>query len=83
MYAGVGSEYRMFTVSLMLASKFLEDNTFTTKTWSEVSNIPANELALMQREFLIAIDHRLTITNLEYEGWIAQLNTIVLSNSIQ
>ncbi|KAJ2538114.1 hypothetical protein IW137_005774, partial [Coemansia sp. RSA 1287] len=32
---GCGSEYRMFVVALMLASKFLEDNTFTTQTWSE------------------------------------------------
>ncbi|KAJ1921935.1 hypothetical protein H4219_000282 [Mycoemilia scoparia] len=81
LYAGAGSEYRMFTVSLMLASKYLEDNTFTTKTWSEVSEIPAGQLAIMQREFLVVIDHRLSITNTEYENWITQLDLIAFSNS--
>ncbi|KAJ1678363.1 hypothetical protein EV182_004200, partial [Spiromyces aspiralis] len=79
-YAGVGSEYRMFTVALMLASKFLEDNTFTTKTWSEVSDIPACELAIMQREFLLAIDHRLNVSDQDYDLWISQLDALVFSS---
>ncbi|KAJ2144139.1 hypothetical protein IW136_001449 [Coemansia sp. RSA 678] len=82
---GCGSEYRMFVVALMLASKFLEDNTFTTQTWSEVSHLPARELAIMQREFLVALDHRLHVADTEYNAWIARLQTIVVGkgNSIQ
>ncbi|KAJ2594263.1 hypothetical protein H4R99_005875, partial [Coemansia sp. RSA 1722] len=49
LHGGSGSEYRMFVVALMLASKYLEDNTFTTQTWSEVSHLPAKELTIMQR----------------------------------
>ncbi|KAJ2368711.1 hypothetical protein H4S01_001439 [Coemansia sp. RSA 2610] len=75
---GCGSEYRMFVVALMLGSKFLEDNTFTTQTWSEVSHLPARELAIMQREFLLALDHRLHVTDTEYNAWIARLQTIVV-----
>ncbi|KAJ2816312.1 hypothetical protein IWW50_006543 [Coemansia erecta] len=75
---GNGSEYRMFVVALMLASKFLEDNTFTTQTWSEVSHLPARELAIMQRELLVALDHRLHVADTEYNSWIARLQTIVV-----
>ncbi|KAJ2850370.1 hypothetical protein IWW36_001922 [Coemansia brasiliensis] len=76
---GNGSEYRMFVVALMLASKYLEDNTFTTQTWSEVSHLPARELAIMQREFLLALDHRLHVADSEYNAWITRLQKIVSS----
>ncbi|KAJ1933815.1 hypothetical protein EC988_008998, partial [Linderina pennispora] len=76
---GPGSEYRVFVVALMLASKYLEDNTFTTQTWSEVSNLPAKELTIMQREFLVALEHRLHVPETEYNAWITQLQTIVFA----
>ncbi|CAH1759307.1 10602_t:CDS:2 [Entrophospora sp. SA101] len=47
-----GSEYRTFTVALMLANKFLDDNTYTNKTWSEVTRIPVAEINTMEIEFL-------------------------------
>ncbi|KAJ2853065.1 hypothetical protein J3B02_003303 [Coemansia erecta] len=81
LHGGSGSEYRMFVVALMLASKYLEDNTFTTQTWSEVSHLPAKELTIMQREFLMALDHRLHVPKTEYSAWITQLQTIVLGGS--
>ncbi|KAI9482210.1 hypothetical protein LPJ78_001121 [Coemansia sp. RSA 989] len=79
LHGGNGSEYRMFVVALMLASKYLEDNTFTTQTWSEVSHLPARELAIMQREFLLALDHRLHVPDSEYNAWITRLQKIVSS----
>ncbi|PIA19395.1 hypothetical protein COEREDRAFT_79317 [Coemansia reversa NRRL 1564] len=81
LYGGSGSEYRMFVVALMLSSKILEDNTFTVQTWSEVSHLPVKELIIMQREFLLALDHRLHVTDTEYNAWIGKLQTIVLANT--
>ncbi|KAJ2089584.1 hypothetical protein IW138_003326 [Coemansia sp. RSA 986] len=78
LHGGSGSEYRVFVVALMLASKYLEDNTFTTQTWSEVSHLPARELAIMQREFLVALDHRLHVPEPEFNAWINRLQTIVV-----
>lgn len=80
LHGGSGSEYRMFVVSLMLSSKYLEDNTFTTQTWSEVSRLPAKDLSIMQREFLMALDHRLHVSETDYNGWITRLQTIVLDD---
>ncbi|PVZ99994.1 hypothetical protein BB558_003982 [Smittium angustum] len=74
-----GSEFSIITVSLMLASKFLEDNTFTSKTWSKVSSIPLNKLLLMQSEFLEALNYRLYVDPPEYSNWESKL--ILLQNS--
>jgi hypothetical protein len=32
--------WRMLTIGLLLGSKFLDDNTFQNRSWSEVSGIP-------------------------------------------
>jgi hypothetical protein len=52
---GSGQVYRMLTTSLLLGSKFLDDNTFQNRSWSEVSNIPVAELNLLEIEWLLAI----------------------------
>ncbi|KAI8097808.1 uncharacterized protein B0P05DRAFT_582796 [Gilbertella persicaria] len=64
-----GSEYRLFTVALMLANKFLDDNTFTNKTWSEVSGMKVTDLNIMELEFLDVLRFELTIRKEEYERW--------------
>ncbi|KAI8877074.1 hypothetical protein K501DRAFT_261031 [Backusella circina FSU 941] len=64
-----GSEYRLFTVALMLANKFLDDNTFTNKTWSEVSGMKVTDLNIMELEFLDVLRFKLFIRFDEYERW--------------
>ncbi|KAI8990912.1 hypothetical protein BDF20DRAFT_966743, partial [Mycotypha africana] len=64
-----GSEYRLFTVALMLANKFLDDNTFTNKTWSEVTGMKVVDLNIMELEFLDVLRFRLTIKHDEYDRW--------------
>lgn len=57
--AGSAQLYRMLTVSLLLGSKFLDDNTFQNKSWSEVSNIPVADLNKMELEWLFAFDWKI------------------------
>ncbi|KAI8992674.1 hypothetical protein BDB01DRAFT_779257 [Pilobolus umbonatus] len=64
-----GSEYRLFTVALMLANKFLDDNTFTNKTWSDVSGMKIHDLNIMEIEFLEALDYNLFVREHEYGIW--------------
>ncbi|KAI9487530.1 MAG: cyclin-domain-containing protein, partial [Benjaminiella poitrasii] len=64
-----GSEYRLFTVALMLANKFLDDNTFTNKTWSEVSGMKVTDLNIMELEFLDVLKFKLSVHKEEYERW--------------
>ncbi|OZJ06951.1 hypothetical protein BZG36_00132 [Bifiguratus adelaidae] len=68
-----GSEYRLFVVALMLANKFLDDNTFTNKTWSEVTTMKVQDLDVMEIEFLSVLDFRLFVRDEEYQRWTAAL----------
>ncbi|CAO3636387.1 unnamed protein product [Cunninghamella blakesleeana] len=64
-----GSEYRLFIVALMLANKFLDDNTFTNKTWSEVSGMKVQDLNIMESEFLEALEYTLFVRDEDYKKW--------------
>ena len=57
-----GEAWRMLTVALLLGSKFLDDNTFQNRSWSEVSGIPVVELNSMEHQWLGHI------------GWVLYVN---------
>ncbi|KAI6016881.1 hypothetical protein PISMIDRAFT_11352 [Pisolithus microcarpus 441] len=44
-----GSKFQIAVAALMMANKFLDDNTYTNKTWSEVSGIDLSEIHKMER----------------------------------
>ncbi|KAJ9231821.1 hypothetical protein DTO169E5_7806 [Paecilomyces variotii] len=56
---GSGQVYRMLTTALLLGSKFLDDNTFQNRSWSEVSNIPVSELNKTELEWLFAFEWKI------------------------
>ncbi|KAF7723554.1 hypothetical protein EC973_001843 [Apophysomyces ossiformis] len=70
--ASTGSEVRLFTTALVLANKYLDDNTFTNKTWSDVSSIPVNELNIMEMEFLSALQYNIHIPDQQFFIWVSQ-----------
>ncbi|KAK3828755.1 MAG: cyclin-domain-containing protein [Benniella sp.] len=76
-----GSEFRLFTVSLMLANKFLDDNTFTNKTWSEVTGINVKEINVMEMEFLNQVQFSLFVSEAEYLDWLHSLETWLKQHS--
>ncbi|KAI9762159.1 MAG: hypothetical protein M4579_000639 [Chaenotheca gracillima] len=56
---GNGQIYRMLTIALLLGSKFLDDNTFQNRSWSEVTGLPVSELNSLEVQWLNAIDWKL------------------------
>ncbi|OIW22739.1 hypothetical protein CONLIGDRAFT_552219, partial [Coniochaeta ligniaria NRRL 30616] len=68
-----GSEYRLLTVALMLGNKFLDDNTYTNKTWAEVSGISVTEIHVMEVEFLSNMRYGLLASKEEWEEWLVKL----------
>ncbi|ORY14404.1 hypothetical protein BCR34DRAFT_623339 [Clohesyomyces aquaticus] len=68
-----GSEYRLLTVALMLGNKFLDDNTYTNKTWAEVSGISVQEVHIMEVEFLSNMRYSLFTSQKKWEDWHAIL----------
>ena len=67
---GNGQVYRMLITSLLLGSKFLDDNTFQNRSWSEVSNIPVGELNVLEIEWLVAVDWNMHITLDDPQGFV-------------
>ncbi|KAK0715118.1 hypothetical protein B0H67DRAFT_600853 [Lasiosphaeris hirsuta] len=69
-----GQIWRMLTIALLLGSKFLDDNTFQNKSWSEVSGIPVQELNTLEYEWLGAIQWCLYVNldeSKDYNAWLA------------
>jgi hypothetical protein len=67
--ANPGSEFRLMTVALMLGNKFLDDNTYTNKTWAEVSGISVQEVHTMEVEFLSNMRFSLFTTEAQWRTW--------------
>lgn len=68
-----GSEFRLLTIALMLGNKFLDDNTYTNKTWAEVSGISVTEIHIMEVEFLSNMRYELYASEAEWEEWKSKL----------
>ncbi|THC92996.1 hypothetical protein EYZ11_007530 [Aspergillus tanneri] len=68
-----GSEYRLVTIALMLGNKFLDDNTYTNKTWAEVSGISVQEIHIMEVEFLSNVRYNLFVSEEEWTQWHVKL----------
>ncbi|KAF9406699.1 hypothetical protein BGZ94_002985 [Podila epigama] len=70
---GDGAEYRFFTGALILANKFLDDNTFTNKTWADITGMKIKDINHLEMQFLSGIDFRLFTSLAEYSDWLAAL----------
>ncbi|KAI0148402.1 hypothetical protein GGR57DRAFT_239855 [Xylariaceae sp. FL1272] len=68
-----GSEYRLLTVALMLGNKFLDDNTYTNKTWADVSGIAVKEIHVMEVEFLSNMRYGLLTSKEQWKEWLQKL----------
>ncbi|KAF2398385.1 hypothetical protein EJ06DRAFT_480082 [Trichodelitschia bisporula] len=63
------------TVALILGSKFLDDNTFVNRSWSDVSNIQVTLLNQLERDWLASIDyklHHLSDDNQGFKLWLSR-----------
>lgn len=68
-----GQMWKLLTIGLLLGSKFLDDNTFQNKSWSEVSGIPVSELNKMEYAWLEEISWTLFVDLDEcpaYQAWM-------------
>ncbi|KAH8105703.1 hypothetical protein DFH11DRAFT_1550216 [Phellopilus nigrolimitatus] len=56
-----GSDFRIAVCAFMFANKFVDDNMYTNKTWSDVFTIPLDELNKTECEFLLGVGFRLFV----------------------
>lgn len=59
--AGENQIYRLLAVSLILGSKFLDDNTFINRSWSDVTAIKVSELNQLEMKWLQLIGYELHV----------------------
>jgi len=70
--------HRLLFASIVLASKYWDDNHMTFKHYSEVSGIPMNDLKLMELDFCVLIQFEFVVSETEYAAVI----TAILSNDL-
>jgi hypothetical protein len=68
--SGENQIYRLLAVALVLGSKFLDDNTFINRSWSDVTAIKVSELNLLEMKWLGLIQYRLHIEPDCLKAWI-------------
>jgi len=72
-HAKDGHVWRMLTIALLLGSKFLDDNTFQNRSWSEVSGLPVADLNKMEGDWLRDIGWCLYVNldySKDYNAWL-------------
>ena len=72
-YSGIpqANLFSMLTTALMLASKFLDDNTFQNRSWAEVSHTPVAELNKHEVTWLVDMEWRLHFdVDAEFKSWL-------------
>jgi hypothetical protein len=65
--------WRMLTIGLLLGSKFLDDNTFQNRSWSEVSGIAVKDLNTMEHQWLASMDWNIYVNldeSHDYNAWL-------------
>lgn len=69
----------MLTCMRVFLIVYGSSNTYTNKTWSEVSGIDLSEINRMEREFLLGVDFNLYVDKPTYESWLNLLKGLVMA----
>ncbi len=70
-------EYVLYIEYLTCSSCLSFSNTYTNRTWSDVSGISLTEINRMEREFLLGVDFNLYVDKQTYEKWLWMLKGLV------
>lgn len=66
--------HRIFVCVCMLADRELHDNCFSSATWSEISRVPASNLAVLEYCSLNMLGHSLWIPPPTFNAWLSALS---------
>ncbi|OCF42796.1 hypothetical protein I317_03398 [Kwoniella heveanensis CBS 569] len=75
-YEAESIERRVATLGLLLAGKWLDDNSFLTKSWCEVTTIPVVQLDKMERCALADLHYSLHVP---VSSWVDHVNNLYAS----
>lgn len=66
---------RMFLAAIVVASKFLQDRTYSNRTWSKISGLSTREIEELERLFLRTIRYNLVVSETEWAQWVKELSS--------
>ncbi|SCV71590.1 BQ2448_3178 [Microbotryum intermedium] len=78
-----GSEFRALIISLMIANKVVDDNTYTAKTWAEVSSLDLKPLVAGEAEFLQGLEWSVHVTERDFNAWVKLLQGHISTRKAQ
>lgn len=73
--------YRLLAVALILGSKFLDDNTFINRSWSDVTAIKVSELNSLEIQWLGLIEYGLHVDRSNVQTWLELWNKFDIEQS--
>ncbi|WOO84672.1 uncharacterized protein LOC62_06G008189 [Vanrija pseudolonga] len=73
------SEAQGFVTGLMLANKYLDDNTYTNTTWAQFLGIPVKDVNEYELDWLDALKFNLYVGPDDFENWRSMLDAHVRS----
>ena len=65
----------MFLAAIVVASKFLQDRTYSNRTWSKISGLGTQEIDQLERVFLKMIRYDLVVNHAQWMKWTAELSS--------
>lgn len=72
---------RMFLAAIVVASKFLQDRTYSNRTWSKISGLRTIEIDQVERVFLKTIRYDLVVSDALWRKWTADLSLFCSNKS--
>ena len=73
--------FKLLTLGLMMANKFLDDNTFLNKTWHEETGIPLDELNRMEAFFLCRTQFHLSVSDSAWRQHLQAMRAEAYANA--
>lgn len=71
--------FRLIVLGCMLANKWLDDHTFSNKTWHNISNVPIHALNRLESLTLDIFGYDLTVPSRDWSQWLAHVMSYHLS----
>ncbi|KAG5646463.1 hypothetical protein DXG03_003513 [Asterophora parasitica] len=65
--------FRLVVLGCMLANKWLDDHTFSNKTWHNISNVPIQALNKLESLTLDIFAYDLTISSRDWSQWLSHV----------
>lgn len=73
--------FRLLALGLMLANKYLDDNTFLNKTWHEVTGIPLADINRMEAYFLCRTQYAVVVPLGAWHQHLTRIRAYELDNT--